>query len=60
MTKFAVFANGIFWGEAEAETEEQAVQMIAEEFGTDDGDGYNTDGMTAKPMDECSPEDLEV
>jgi hypothetical protein len=56
MTTFAVFANGTFWGAFEAETAEAAIQMAADEHGTDG----NTDGMTAKPLAECDERELAV
>lgn len=43
-TTFAIYANGIFWGEWTAETAEKAIQMAADEVGTDG----NTDGLTAE------------
>lgn len=42
MTDFAVFANGTFWGAFTADAGSEAVQMAAEEHGTDG----NTEGMT--------------
>ena len=36
MTAFKVFANGIFWGDFEAETAEEAIQIAADEHGTID------------------------
>ena len=56
MTTFAVFANGTFWGDFDAQTAKAAIHMAAKEYGTD-GD---TSGMTAKPLAECSEKDLEV
>ena len=56
MTTFAVFANGTFWGAFDAPTAETAIQMAADEHGTD-GDAS---GMTAKPLAECTAKDLEV
>ena len=52
MTNFAVFANGTFWGEFEAETEEEAIQAAADEHGTVDvGETHaSTEGMTAKSL----------
>ena len=46
MTDFAVFANGTFWGSFAADTESEAIQMAADEHGTDG----NTEGMTAKQI----------
>jgi hypothetical protein len=46
MTTFAVFANGIYWGAFESETANSAIQMAADEHGTDG----NTDGMTATTL----------
>ena len=46
MTNFAVFANGTFWGSFAADTEAEAIQMAADEHGTDG----NTEGMTAKAI----------
>lgn len=43
---FQVFANGEFWGTWDAETEEQAIQMAADECGAD-GDA---EVMTAKQI----------
>lgn len=56
MTKFAVFANSIFWGEFEAETAEDAMQIAANENGTIDvgQTQASTEGMTAKPVTECT------
>lgn len=45
MTTFKIFANGIFWGEWTAETAEDAIQMAADEVGTDG----NTEGLVAIP-----------
>jgi len=43
MTKFSVYAHGIFCGTFEAKTPEAAIKAAAEEHGTDG----NTEGMTA-------------
>lgn len=43
---FEVFANGEFWGHWDAETEEDACKLAADEAGTDG----NTEGMTAKQI----------
>lgn len=62
MTTFAVFANGTFWGTADAATAEIAIQMVADEFGTVDV-GYtsaSTEGMTAKPLADCTNRELDV
>lgn len=49
MTKFQVYANGEFWGEWEAETAEQAMQIAADEVGTVDVEQEHAsiEGMTA-------------
>lgn len=51
MTTYNVYANGILWGEYEAETPEGAMQAAADEHGTVDvGETKaSTDGMTAVP-----------
>lgn len=36
MAKFNVYADGIFWGEFEAQTAEEAIQKAANEHGTVD------------------------
>ena len=43
MTTYNIFANGIFWGQWTAETAKQAIQIAADEVGTDG----NTDGLIA-------------
>ena len=45
MTTFEIFANGIYWGEWTALTADEAIQMAADEVGTDG----NTDGIVAVP-----------
>ena len=55
MTDFAVFANGVFYGIWTAEDEKEAVQMCADEVGTDGC----TKGMEAVSMDDCDPSWLE-
>lgn len=52
MTTYKVYANGIFWGEFEGETAEEAIQAAADEHGTVDvGEEHaSTDGMTAEPV----------
>lgn len=56
MTKFDVYANGIFWGTFEAETAEEAIQLAANEHGTIDvGETQaSTEGMTAELHDEAA------
>lgn len=44
--KFAVFANGAFWGAFPGADEAAAIQAAADEHGTDG----NTEGMTATPL----------
>ena len=44
MIKFNVYANGIFWGQWVAATESEAVQMAADEVGTEG----NTAGLIAE------------
>ena len=46
MTDFAVFANGTFCGSFAANSEAEAIQVFADEYGTEG----NTDGMTAKAL----------
>lgn len=50
MEKFNVFANGTFWGEFEAATAEEAIQIAADEHGTIDvgATHASTEGMTAE------------
>lgn len=52
MAKFAVFANGAFWGEFEAETADEAIRAAANEHGTVDvgKTEASTEGMTAEPV----------
>ena len=47
--KYAVYANGTFWGIWAADSEAEAIQMAADEGGTIDigEDRANTDGLTA-------------
>lgn len=52
MTKFAVFANGIFWGVWAATNERAAITAAVDAVGTED----NTDGMTAEPLTSLSAE----
>lgn len=54
MKKFAVFAHGTYWGEFEAETAQEAIQIAAEAHGTVDvgQDTAGTEGMTAEPVSE--------
>lgn len=51
MTKYNVYANGIFWGAFEADTAEEAIQAAANEHGTIDigQTQASTEGMTAEP-----------
>jgi hypothetical protein len=52
MPKFKVYANGVLWGEFEAETAEEAIQIAANEHGTV-GHGEtqaSTEGMTAEEV----------
>lgn len=53
MSKFNVFANGVFWGTYEAETAEEAIQAAADENGTVDvgQDRASTEGMTAEAVE---------
>lgn len=43
MTKFAIFANGTYWGIVDADTSLAACQSAADEWGTEG----NTDGLRA-------------
>ena len=49
MRWFKVYANGEFWGEWEAESVEEAIQIAADDVGTVDvgEDHASTEGMTA-------------
>jgi hypothetical protein len=51
MTDFAVFANDIFQGIWTAADEKEAVQMCAEDVGTEG----NTKGMEAVDVNDCDP-----
>lgn len=53
MSKFAVYANGTFWAEVDAESAEEAIQFAADEFGTVDvgQDHASTEGMTADAVE---------
>lgn len=46
MTDYAIHANGTFWGAFSAEDEATAIQMAADEYGTEG----NTDGLTATDL----------
>lgn len=46
MTDYAIHANGTFWGAFTADDEATAIQMAADEHGTDG----NTDGMAATDL----------
>lgn len=52
MAKFNVSANGIFWGEFEGNTAEEAIQAAANEHGTTDvgQTQASTEGMTAEEV----------
>lgn len=52
MKKFNVYANGIFWGEFEANTAEEAIQDAANKCGTTDigQDQASVDGLTAEEV----------
>lgn len=53
MKKFNVYANGIFWGVFDAETDDEAIQDAADELGTIDvgQEHASTEGMTAEIAD---------
>ncbi len=46
MNSFKIFANGTFWGVWGAETAEEAIQMAADEVGTEG----NTEDMTSEEV----------
>lgn len=52
MSKFNVFANGIFCGVYEAETAEEAIQICADDVGTIDvgQEHASTEGMSAEEV----------
>jgi formylmethanofuran dehydrogenase subunit A len=54
MTKFAVFAHGNYWGDFEADTAEEAIEIAASTHGTVDvgQDKASTEGMTAEAVAE--------
>lgn len=62
MTTFAVFANGTFYGTADADSAAEAIQIVADDVGTTDvgADHASTEGMTAKPLAECTEKELTV
>lgn len=49
MQKFNVYANGVFLGEFDAKTDDEAIQKAADEVGTVDvgQEHASTEGMTA-------------
>lgn len=53
MPKFNVYADGVFWGEFEAPTADEAIQKAANELGTIDiGETEaGTEGLSANPAD---------
>jgi hypothetical protein len=51
---YAVFANGTFWGVWTADSAAQAIQLAADEVGTDG----NTEGMTAVDADDVDASQL--
>ena len=52
MTTSKVYANGVYSGDWEADTPEEAIQAAADEVGSVDvgEERANTDGMTAEEM----------
>ena len=56
MTDYAVFANGTFWGVWAAANEDDAIEMAANDVGTDGA----TDWIEAFPADDVDAIGLEV
>lgn len=54
MTIYAVYANGVYWGTFEGETEDEAIQAAVEEHGTIDvGETQaSTEGIHAHTLNE--------